>query len=278
MGVARDPERVRRTVEGYLLDPAKAFGDPDDPARPFFPVPSVAYDDPAYDHANDGYYWRGQAWLVPAYAAIEGLYKYGYEDESRELRRRVLRAVTKAHAGGIYETYDARTGRIGFGSGSLTGAGEPAAFLIGLSCAPIAELLLDRQERERLVGAREAAFTGYVQDARELETDRPLYRVRPGPRGLLPRTRLATRDGAPLRAPTAAGYELTLEAPFGDVAGPVEVTLARKATWTVWGLGTAGTRSLPATARGADLVVSLARTDGGPFTRYVLLPPGAPVP
>lgn len=279
MGVARDPERVRKTVEGYLLDPTRAFGDPDDPARPFFPVPSVGYDDPHYDRANDGYYWRGQSWLVPAYAAIEALYKYGYEAESRELKRRVLRGITRAHANGIYETYDARSGAIGFGSGSLTGAGEPAAFLIGLSCVPVAELLLDRHERERLVRAAEAVFTGYVHEARELETDRALYRVKPVARGLVPRTRLATRDGAPLRAPTAAGYELTLEAPFGDVgAAPVEVTFAGKAGWSVWGVGPAGTRLLPTTARGADLVADLTRTDGGAFARYVVLPPGAPSP
>jgi hypothetical protein len=247
LGVSRDEARVRSTVERYLLDPARAFGDPDDPARPFFPVPSVAYDDPAYDHENDGYYWRGQAWLVPAYATIEALYKHGYEAESRELRRRVLRAIIKAHPGGIYETYDARTGEIGFGSGSLTGAGEPAAFLIGLSCAPVVELLLDRHERERFVTMRDHAFTGYVVEARELTTDRLLYRARPQALGMVPRVRLSSTG--PLL--TATSFELELDDPHGNLDGsPIEVTLPGRAGWTV-------TPSVPMMMRGSDLVLML---------------------
>ena len=276
LGVSRDPERIRATVEGYLLDPTRAFGDPDDPARPFFPVPSVAYDDPAYDRENDGYYWRGQAWLVPAYAAVEALYKHGWEEESRQLKARILRAVTRAHPNGIYETYDARSGRIGFGSGSMTGAGEPAAFLIGLSCAPIAELLLDRHERERLVTDRDRAISGFVHEARELSSDRLLYRVARSERGFLPRTRLATRGADPLLAPGARGLELELTDPPGNLpAGPVRVTLAGKRGWSVWGVDAAGAaRPLPSAVQGDDLLLDLARTDAGPFARYLVLPPG----
>lgn len=279
MGVARDPERVRQTVENYLLDPARCFGDPDDPARPFFPVPSVAYDDPEYDHEKHGYYWRGQAWLIPAYATVEALYKYGYEAEARELKRRILRGVTKAHSNGIYETYDARTSEIGFGSGSLTGAGEPAAFLIGLSCAPVAELLLDRFERERFVSARDTSFSGHVLEARDLSTDRLIYKAARAHRALVPRVHLTTRDGSPLLAPSAAGLELTLTDPPGNLAaGPVRVLLAGRAGWTLWGVAGARVEQLPARVRGQDLVLEVARTDAGPFERYVLLPPGADRP
>ena len=279
LGVSRDPARVRSTVQRYLLDPSRAFGDPDDPGAPRFPVPSVGYQDPAYDHATDGYYWRGQSWLVPAYAATEALYKYGWEDEARELKRRILRGVVRAAPGGIYETYDALSGRIGFGSGSLTGAGEPAAFLIGLSCAPVAELLLDRHERERLVGHTEARFGGHVHDAWTLETDRLLYRVAFSPRGLLPRSELRTRDGAPLVAPTARGLELTITDPAGNLGGaPARVTLPGKGGWSVWAIGPAGARPVPAPATGPDLVLDLPRTDAGTVTSYVLLPPGSPAP
>lgn len=280
MGVARDPARVRSTVERYLLDPARAFGDPDDPTRPFFPVPSVAYDDPEYDHEKHGYYWRGQAWLAPAYAAVEALYKYGWEDEARELRRRILRGVLRAHGNGIYETYDARSSLIGFGSGSLTGAGEPAAFLIGLSCAPVAELLLDRFERERLVAPDHAAFSGHVLEARELLTDRLVYkaeRVRPA---LVPRVRLATVDGSPLLGPATAGLELTLDDPWGNLpAGPSRVLIAGRAGWTLWGIPAAGGAvQLPARAAGPDLALEVERTDSGPYARYLLLPPGVGPP
>lgn len=278
-GIARDPERIRATVEGYLLDPDRAWGDPDDPARPFFPVPSVGYEDPAYDHAKDGYYWRGQAWLVPAYAACEALFKYGWEAESRELRRRILRGITKAHANGIYETYDARASRIGFGSGSLTGAGEPGAFLIGLSTGPVAELLLSRHERERLVKPTDSAVQGYVHDVRALVSDEPLLRVELASRAFVPLTRLATRDGSPLLTPGLAGLELELRDPAGNLPRETRLTLFGRGDWTVWGLGGDGpTLELRPARRGADLELVLPRNDAGRFARYVLLPPGASRP
>lgn len=281
LGVTRDPARVRSTIQRYLLDPAKNYGNPDDPARPFFPVPSVAYDSPEYDHQNDGYYWRGQSWLIPAYACVEALYKHGWEAEARELKRRILRGVVKAHANGIYEAYDAESSRIGFGSGSLTGAGEPAAFLLGISCAPVAELLLDRFERERFVRADDVAFTGHLLEARELQSDRLFLKVDHALRAIVPFTRLATRDGAPLLAPTAAGYELTLTDPWRNCGpGPVRVTLPGRAGWRVYGVTPGGGAvQLPATAAGtSDLALDLERTDAGTYSRYVLVPPGAPIP
>lgn len=264
LGIARDPARIRSTLD-RLLDPRTSYGDPDDPVRPFFPVPSVGYDDPEYDLALDGYYWRGQSWLIPAYATVEALYKYGREAEARELRRRILRGVIKAHANGIYETYDARNaGRIGFGSGSLTGAGEPAAFLIGLSCAPVAELLLDRFERERLVGAAEPAFTGHVQEARALATDALVYRAARAHRGLVPRVRLAARGGGPLL--TAPGLELVLDDPWRQLpSSQVRVLLGGKAGWQVF----QGAARVPARDAGPDLVLE------APLGSYVVLPPGS---
>ncbi|HVY63122.1 MAG TPA: trehalase family glycosidase, partial [Planctomycetota bacterium] len=155
-GLVRDPARAARVVEGFLLDPAKLFGDPDDPAAPRWPVPTVAYDDPGYDHAEDGYYWRGQVWLIPSYAVLTALHRYGYAREAETLRRRLLRLVAGASDGGIFETYDALTGAIGFGSGSLSGPGEPACFQIGLSTAVAALVALRAYERYPVV-AREPA-------------------------------------------------------------------------------------------------------------------------
>ncbi len=150
-GLARDRRRVARLVEGHLLDPARLFGDPDDRAAPRFPVPSVAYDDPAYNAAADGYYWRGQVWLPPCWAVLVGLERYGYAAEAATLRVRLLRLLAGACEGGLFETYDARTGAIGFGSGSLSGAGEPACFQIGLTTAIALLVVLKRYERYPVV-------------------------------------------------------------------------------------------------------------------------------
>jgi hypothetical protein len=245
------------------------------------PIPSVAYTDPEYDHATDGYYWRGQAWLLPAYAACEALFKYGWEAESRDLRRRILRGVLKAQPDGIYEAYDATSCRIGFGSGSLTGPGEPAAFLLGLSCAPVTELLLDRQERERLVTPRDAGFEGFVAEARALDTDALVYRVRAASGHEVPRTTLRARGprllppaGAP--APT---LDLELTDPWASLpAGPLHVELPGLVGYTAWGIDAQGVATALAGGAGPGLSLDLALTTGptaGAFVRYALVPPGA---
>jgi hypothetical protein len=274
LGVTRDLDRARATIEAHLLDAQRFMGDPDDSARPFMPMPSVAYTDPDYDHATDGYYWRGQVWLLPGYAACEALFKYGWEAESRELRRRLLRGVLRAHGNGLHETYDATSDRIGFGSGSLTGAGEPAAFLIGLSCAPVLELLLDRHERERFVTPRDARFEGFVGEARALGDDALFYRARAASGHEVPRVTLAARAGLLLPAPGAPAptYELALDDPHGNLpAGPVTLELPSLAGYAAWGVDAAGQAlRLPSTGPGLTLSFDLA----GPFTRYVLVPAG----
>ncbi|MCO5167441.1 MAG: hypothetical protein M9894_13930 [Planctomycetes bacterium] len=277
LGVCRDLDRARSTIERHLLDPLRFMGDPDDPARPYVPMPSVAYTDPEYDHATDGYYWRGQVWLVPAYAAVEALFKYGWEQESRELRRRLVRSLLRAHGNGIYETYDALSDRIGFGSGSLTGPGEPAAFLIGgISCAPVAQLLLDRHERERFVTTRDAAFEGFVAEARVLETDALFYRARATAGIEVPRARLAARSGRLL--PGGGTLELELDDPWGNLpAGPVTVELPTLAGYAVWGIDATGAATrLPAgPGPGVRFEATLTRGPGaGPFARYVLVSAG----
>jgi hypothetical protein len=176
-GIVRDRARARRVVEEHLLDPKKLFPDPDDPAAPGFPVPSVALNDPAYDRATDGYYWRGQIWLVPCYAALTAPFRYGYEKEAAALRARVLRLLARASEGGLFETYDPRTGEIGFGSGALTGPGEPACFQIGLTTAVALEIALARHERRRYVSPGDRGFEGAVEEARGLESGEVIYRV-----------------------------------------------------------------------------------------------------
>jgi hypothetical protein len=156
-GIARDRGRVRRVVERHILDPEELWGDPENGAAPRFPVPTVAYRDPSYNRADDGYYWRGQVWLVPCFAVLVGLHRYGYAAEAATLRRRVLRLLAGACAGGLFENYDALTGAVGFGSGSLSGAGEPACFQIGLTTATAALVALRSYERFPRVLARPPA-------------------------------------------------------------------------------------------------------------------------
>lgn len=70
-----------------------------------FPVPTVAANDPKY---NPTQMWRGPTWINVNYLLIEGLYRSGYPELGRELRRRTLELVSR-HAD-IYEFYHPETG------------------------------------------------------------------------------------------------------------------------------------------------------------------------
>jgi putative isomerase len=72
---------------------------------PRFPVPSVALNDPKFDPNQ---MWRGPTWVNINYLLIEGLFKAGYPDVARDLRRRTLELI-----GGqkdIFEYYNPLTG------------------------------------------------------------------------------------------------------------------------------------------------------------------------
>jgi len=166
-GLSRDESRVRRVIEQTLLDPNRFFGE--------FPIPTVAYNDGNYGDGSDGFYWRGQIWMVPAYVALQTLATYGYESEAEALRARLLDMM--AGKGGPYETYDARTGQVGWGSG---GVGEPSVHLIGLSTALTSEMLLSRYDRQRLLFAGARGFRGYVRDASWLSDRAPAFQIESG--------------------------------------------------------------------------------------------------
>lgn len=216
-GITRDAARARRVIEGHLLDPQKFMPEPENG----FPVPSVAFSDPAYSREEDGYYWRGQIWLVPCFAVASALFRYGYEKEAAALRVRVLALLAGACEGGLFETYDARTGEIGFGSGSITGAGEPAAFQIGITTAPALELALGRHERRREILPGEAGFCGLVEEARTLADGAPFYRI-VSPEDEVPRACVRLEGGA---------VEVTLDDPartFGRDEAVIEVLGERR--------------------------------------------------
>lgn len=98
-GVATDDQasRIRET----LLDPGKF--------RTHVPFPTVARDDPGF---SDGY-WRGLVWLDQAYFAIEGLRRYGYDEDANELTRQLLESLEGATVPGaaLRENYSPLTGK-----------------------------------------------------------------------------------------------------------------------------------------------------------------------
>jgi len=91
LGVSRDEERIRSVIEEHLLNPEEFFG--------AYPIPTVAYNDPAYNHDGEGMYWRGQVWIVTAYSGLETLFRYGYEKEANELKQRLMGDARRARVG-----------------------------------------------------------------------------------------------------------------------------------------------------------------------------------
>lgn len=136
-----------RAVERHLLDPRAFFGR--------YPIPTVAYDDPLYDHAQDGYYWQGQIWLVPAYASLVALARTGHPGDARVLLERLIAMMGRT--GGIFEAYDALTGEVGWGATGGAGV-EPSAFQFGWSSALISQALLGRYQD--VAGALDCTLPG----------------------------------------------------------------------------------------------------------------------
>jgi hypothetical protein len=106
------PEEIgRRLVEEYLLDPAR-FWLP-------VPVPSVSADERAFSLRDTTLgihrYWRGPSWVNAAWLLWLGLRRLGYEEQARELGRRVIGATL---ASGLREYYDPYTRR-GMGAPSF---------------------------------------------------------------------------------------------------------------------------------------------------------------
>lgn len=75
-GVA-SPEQAATLVRDHLLDPARFWGPR--------PIPASPYDAPA---SADRVYWRGRVWPPMVYLTWEGLRRYGFDAEARELADR----------------------------------------------------------------------------------------------------------------------------------------------------------------------------------------------
>ncbi len=101
-----------------------------------FPVPTVALDDPKYDHFT---MWRGPSWVNVNYLLIEGLIRSGYQELAIELRRRTLEMIGGQED--IYEYYD-----------PVSGVNPPnAASIFGWSSAVFIDLAIQAtREREKI--------------------------------------------------------------------------------------------------------------------------------
>ncbi len=150
VGASGDLEKIRAVIEKYLLNPDKFWG--------AHGIPSVAFDDKSYNKRKDGYYWRGQIWMVNNYAALEVLYRYGYTEEAHELYRKVLRTLHGTR--GLYETYNATTGAVGWSS---RGPGDPAVMQFGMSSGWATQMVFCRYQHFRYIFPETKELSGHVQ-------------------------------------------------------------------------------------------------------------------
>lgn len=135
---AVEKAKAKRVIEQHLLNPREFFGT--------YPVPTVAYNDPAYNHEGRGKYWQGQIWSIPFYVSLVALERHGYHAEAEILKNRII-AMTLKH-GGLHENYDALTGEVGFAHRPL-----PSVFQFAWTASLVNEMLLDRH-RESPPGKR----------------------------------------------------------------------------------------------------------------------------
>lgn len=183
--------RVKAVIEKHLLNPEEFFG--------AFPVPTVAYNDPHYNHEDDGTYWRGQIWLNTSFVTLETLYQYGYEKEADELLRRTLKMLDGK--GGLYENYNALTGGVGLSS---KGKGSPSAFQLGWSCSFAMLMLQKRYERERFLlerGEPAKTIRGFIHEIKTFPDEETFLEVGSEPYSYdVPYLVLKSLDGKPLDA------------------------------------------------------------------------------
>lgn len=192
-------KRVKAVIEKHLLNPKEFFG--------AYPVPTVAYNDPNYNHEDDGTYWRGQIWLNTSFVTLQTLFQYGYENEANEILRRTLKMIDKK--GGLYENYNALTGGVGLSS---KGKGSPSAYQLGWSCAFAMQMLQRRYERERFLLERaEPAknISGFVHKIKTFPDEETFLEVVAEPYSYeMPFLVLKSLDGKPLETSKKISVQL----------------------------------------------------------------------
>ncbi len=150
VGAVSSLDKVRTVIEKYLLNPDKFWGQ--------HGIPSVAFDDKSYNSRKDGYYWRGQIWMINNYTALEVLYRFGYVKEAQELHRRIIDTLYASK--GLYETYNAQTGAVGWSS---RGPGDPAVMQFGMSSAWAMQIVMCRYQHFRYIFQDTKELSGHIQ-------------------------------------------------------------------------------------------------------------------
>ncbi len=193
--LCRDPAKIKRVIEGHILNPEE-FNGP-------FPIPTVAYDDPRYYHqkppfqGKPGGLWRGNIWMPETWIVVKGLFKYGYEDESKSMVRRLLNMMSHQSASvGQYqqfaqspaEWYDSRTG---------LGQNNRA---FSWSSAVAMDFLLGNYQNERVLGSnpdRDRTIAGHVREIYDFNSGDSLFKVETTKR-VFPVLTMKTTDGLPI--------------------------------------------------------------------------------
>jgi glycogen debranching enzyme len=93
----RLPTEISTRLVAHLTNPHEFW--------PRYPVPSTALDDPAF---RPNRMWRGPTWVNVNYLLIEGLWRSGFPEVARELRRSTLDMINARPD--IYEYYHPETG------------------------------------------------------------------------------------------------------------------------------------------------------------------------
>jgi neutral trehalase len=100
---AATPDRARRTIETHLMNPNEFWL--------AYPVASYAKTEPDYYQGslNKECNWRGSTWAPTNYMIFQGLMRYGFADEAKDLATRLFdMAVVKNPV--LREYYNAETG------------------------------------------------------------------------------------------------------------------------------------------------------------------------
>jgi putative isomerase len=99
---AATPERAKRTIHEHLLNPDEFWL--------AYPVASYAKTEPDYyQGSHNECNWRGSTWAPTNYMIFQGLRRYGYQAEARELATRLFNmALLKNPV--LREYYNAETG------------------------------------------------------------------------------------------------------------------------------------------------------------------------
>ncbi len=202
-GASQNLARIRKVIEGHILNPKEFFGK--------YSMPTVAYDDPRFDLTKPG--WKGYIWLVTLYPALPTLFRYGYEDEARDLARRTLEMMaSQGGMKGIWETYDPLTG----GYKNQSSNGDYCSFQFGWSAAFTMEILLERYQEDRFVFGETRSISGHIRRAEVWGKGSVFYEVRSHGTEV-PEITIRSLDDAPLLA--SRRIEVTAEDPYHVLGG-----------------------------------------------------------